>query len=96
MFLFGSARSSFTYCCVPCRKIAKVEIWPAPKCGMSSTSCSKCQLPMQNMGARWAAPKKNNHKAWRAIANGNVMWDSSRVAKQGLRGHYHRARMGKY
>lgn len=96
MLLFGSNRSSYTYACIPCRKVAKVEIWPMPKCGMSSTNCPKCKLPMQNMGARWCPPKKNNHKAWREIAIGNVMWDSSRVAKQGLRRHYQRARMGKY
>jgi hypothetical protein len=51
---------------------------------------------MQNMGADWCPPKKSNRKAWRAIANGNVLWDSSRVAKQGLRRHFDRARLGKY
>jgi hypothetical protein len=96
MFLLGSARSSWTYCCIPCRRVSKVEVWPVPKCGMSSMNCPSCKLPMKNMGARWCPPKKNNHKAWREIANGNVMWDSSRVAKQGLRGHYRRARLGKY
>jgi hypothetical protein len=94
-FMWGSTRASYTYCCIPCRRVSKAEVWQKGA-GMSSNNCPQCKLPMQNMGARWAAPKKNNHKAWRALANGNVMWDSSRVAKQGLRVHYRRARLGKY
>jgi hypothetical protein len=93
--IWGSKRASYTYCCVACRQISKVEIWPKGA-GMSSINCPQCRLPMQNMGALWCSPKKNNHKAWRAIANGNVMWDSSRVAKQGLRKHFTRAKLGKY
>lgn len=94
-FMWSSTRASLTFCCVPCRRVSKAEIW-RKNTGMSSITCSRCQLPMQNMGSRWCPPKKNNHKAWRAIANGDILWDSSRIAKKDLRGLLYRAKSGKY
>lgn len=96
MYFFSGNRASWTYCCIPCRKVSRAAIFGPNNRGESSFVCPLCSLPMQNMGTRWCPPKKKNHKAWRALANGNVLWDSSRVAKQGLRQHFQRAKLGKY
>lgn len=85
MFFGGQARSSYTYCCIPCRKVSKVEVWPVPKCGQSSLICSKCRLPMKNMGSQWSPPKKNNHRAWLAIIEGDFLWDKKRVDNRAKR-----------
>jgi hypothetical protein len=82
--MWGSSRASRTYCCIPCRRVSKAEIW-SKNAGMSSYICPKCRLPMKSMGTRWSPPKKNNYGAWRAIANGDFLWDKKRVDNRAKR-----------
>lgn len=35
-----------------------------------------------HMGYRWRAPKKNNDKAWKMIAEGQYLWDAKALAKK--------------
>jgi hypothetical protein len=38
---------------------------------------------MMNMGKHWSAPKKNNDRAWRRIARGEVLWNRRKVRRGG-------------
>lgn len=60
--------SNGVYACLDCRVANK-----GGYCG--------CGKPMVYMGKRWCAPTKNNAKAWKRIARGDVWWDKHKINK---------------
>ena len=47
---------------------------------------------MLSMGTRWRAPKKNNIKAWKKLANGQRLWDDKAVQRKAVSQATHWAR----
>lgn len=39
---------------------------------------------MVYMGARWRAPKKNDKKSWKRVANGDPLWDDRAIARKAI------------
>lgn len=63
--------SNSTFACLRCR-IA----WKA-----GTIVCTRCGVTGLNMGTKWRAPKANNLKAWKQIAEGVYWWDEKAIAK---------------
>lgn len=40
---------------------------------------------MRCMGTKWSPPKKNNHRAWAALIDGDILWDKKRIANRAKR-----------
>lgn len=55
--------------CIDCRKANK------------GIACTIEGHRVFSLHYKWRAPKKNNAKAWRMIADGDVWWDKKAVAK---------------
>lgn len=69
-----------TYACIICRVALK-----------GSGQCPGGHASMY-MGTRWRAPKKNNIKAWKKLANGQPLWDDKSVQRKLVRQAMHHAR----
>lgn len=83
-------RGANTYICIDCRYVTKSSVdydynYSVPReegrrnHTVNSFTCPKCQTKLLDMGMRWRPPKKNNHKAWKMIANGDYWWDKKAV-----------------
>lgn len=70
--------STTIYYCVECRIAQKSAGWDE---ATETVICSR-RHPMKMAGSRWRAPKKNNHKAWKQIAAGDIWWDKSAIDKK--------------
>lgn len=66
--------SNSTFACVFCRLALK-----------SAGNCRECGAPLKNMGKHWRAPKKNNLKAWKRVASGEIWWEEIYVVKHLVR-----------
>ena len=54
--------------CTPCRRVKS-----------DGHICESCGNEMLTAPGDWAAPRKNDDKAWKEIEKGNWLWDTSRV-----------------
>jgi hypothetical protein len=54
-------------------------------CAVCRTVDKDCQHEKIVVSAKWRAPKKRNHKAWKRIANGELLWDSVAISNKELK-----------
>ena len=67
-----------TYVCVADRHVAKSTGMTAGRPGQRvryTPRCPTCRKPLTDMGRNWRPPAKDNHRAWKLIAQGHPLWD---------------------
>lgn len=71
------------YICVSCRNPSTTTTTSAPTDASEppETLCATCGSRVWLRPRNWAPPKKTNDRAWRRLANGEVLWDRRRVAR---------------
>ena len=72
--------------CPACRDVTpRVEPDPSgdvDRLGLPRLRCLACGGQVLRVSAaHWAPPKKTNARAWKRIANGELLWDRRRVAR---------------
>jgi hypothetical protein len=69
-----------TYVCVRDRRVSRAG-WG----GTGSWMCPVCRQPMQHLGYRWRAPKRDDNAAWARIEAGEWLWDRRAIRRRTFR-----------
>lgn len=84
--------SNYTFVCIPCRVVLKRGNWLSETYKTKYSRyertryygvCPSCKGRMECYGKHWTAPKKNNDRAWKRIANGDTLWNHRKLRKRG-------------